>query len=165
MADSMEEIIKNDPHVKKFIPGENRGYEINFGYFGEAAEMVEEVLSVVNDWMASPYIVDDFVNHSERREWRDALEKDNGRKVGQYLEQNVLRKNRFNGLINSAFLIKSAYPGSNKEVIGLMTDIENQGVFVRKEYDALTVQEKIDYVVGIKQRVHNLLSTLEVETI
>ena len=166
LKEDLEAILRQDPHVVEIHPAEEWDMpKIDYPLFKvEEREFIGEVIDRLGIFLNGPYIVDDFGNHSERREWAKQLEsKYDG--FYDYYRSNALKLNSTVQVIQSVMNhLEQYYTGRNSEKFQRATEDVRKAAWIHSsDYDLKSVQEKIEFVKQVKGKVYEVLKSLSVQ--
>src|SRR5437868_1195260 len=97
---NLSALLVSEPHIVKVLLGEQwRAITINSELF-DNPDLVQTSTDLLYSFLRSNYYVDDFSNHSERREWRATLmDKYGVQASADYMRTNSLRFNQWAQLV------------------------------------------------------------------
>jgi len=161
---TIEEILLQDPHIVRIEPGETWDFpEIDYSYFThQDKEYVNDCITTLKDLLPNAYIVDNCLNHRERRDWKWEISKkeEYNDTISEMFRRDSLRINNIRGITSSVMLLTSCYIGPNKEKLELLEDEINNGW---KTYDTNTAEQKVMLVKSLKQKTYAVLQFLAVK--
>lgn len=119
----------------------------------------------LQNFVNSPYIIDDFKDHSKRREWYYQNVDKFDREFKTAFKDNALKFNKFcqtKGILERYF--ENYYVGKEKEkFIDLISKVKEMHIRSSDKYDEKNIGEKRAYIKEFKNRVINLLDFLDVK--
>ena len=155
----------NSNNINQFLDGYPReAPQINLELWPESERnQVKNDINFMISFLEAPLIIDKFIDHTQRRQWRNnlSLEERN------FFENNSLRLNLISGMALSQFLL-SNYIGTKKNeiekiiegILRMISRIEGS-----KVYDSWSLEDKINYVKTLKELIFTLLETLSKQEI
>lgn len=132
--------------------------EIDYSLFEEGdQEALDCAKKNITDFLNGPYILTDFEDHNERRDWCSQLG------IVGYMKINTLRTPFIGSAINSVRLFRRYFIGEDPEFYRLADAVIEQLEPLREEYDKLDNNEKVEFVSGVKVRIFPVLEYLRAE--
>lgn len=162
MPDSIETILKKDPHIVEIVPGEVVEFtRIDSSGFNDDKEDAQYLVeNCLEKFVASPCIVDNFENHSQRREWIPQMCQTYGKEVYQFYNSNCLRVNVFRSVASTAMLFYVIYEGKEKDTFRKLAKNVMDSCNSGGNYDKFTIAEKLAFVKNIKKQIIPLIDFL-----
>ncbi|MBW2965039.1 hypothetical protein KY363_06285 [Candidatus Woesearchaeota archaeon] len=163
--EELEQILVNDPHVTSYIPAEQIDFPpVNYANFHERdCGMVRDLVEQLQLDISGAYILIDFPDHAQRREWIDSMTEQHGGAFLSLVERNLLRINVLGRLAGRQILepLMHSYEGRRwAELSSLSRQISAAYDVVsgfEMPYDRLTADEKIDFARSLKQTYLRIL--------
>ena len=160
---SLETLMRLHPDIKV-----KHSEEFNFSknppvdfFESDRKHIAETAFSNLYNYLALPYVIDSFEDHSQRRIFKNGLEP----VMLESYSMNALRTGKVNAVDFSLQILSKLY--NHKEVSEFLERIENIKDYIRanfdKEYDSLHPNSKIDKAFNLKERIVALLYYLEVK--
>lgn len=171
---TLDTIVDSDAHIALRIPSEEYPTPaIDLARYGTNATSAAESIASIMNVLRMPYIVDDFTDHAERREWQTQLEEHHPGIYERVLNMNALSGGNWTGVFFPLRLLgkyeeRTATP--NKEYLSAVEELmkslsEFRAAPTRGDgpvtlYDKRTVDEKIAFIQDLKRRTYETLSHL-----
>jgi len=158
------EILLADSHVIEILYDSWEPVDIDYKrLFGNRSETASKFITKINEWLDSPYIVDDFgTDHlGARKDWRLAYAESNP-EVYHFLNTNVLRRNAISKAMFLELLPKSYFGQNKDELVELISRFKARILSLPNgKYDAWPNVDKKLYVRSLKEDAYKILKFLE----
>lgn len=160
---SLETLTILHPEIRVKHSEEFSFSDADYSEFFDAdkSSSVETSFSNIKRYLGLPYIIDSFLDHNQRRAFREILD-------SQILEtygNNALRVGRVNTVELSLQILSRLYV--DKSDSGFFDKVQEIRNYIannfRLDYDSLTSDLKIGRAFRLKERVASLLNYLEVK--
>lgn len=162
MVKPIEEILKQDPHIKAIHPAEEWDIpEIDYSLFKkENREIQREAIKRLKDYLNGPYIVDDFADHGQRRDWKGQL-KETYTGFYDYYKNNAIKINSVHAVRSAMNILRDDYKDENPQEFQMLTEKVINMTFINfEQYDSKSNQEKIEFAKQVKAEVYKVLKFL-----
>ena len=158
----IELLLEQETHIIKLEPAERWVFpEINYSQFlPNYLHLARNGIADLQQLLASPYVFDDFQNHSERRDWRLQMSAKYGVEAYEFLKSNSLRHNLLSAIISHVHVLKRVYCGPEQTRFNQVTDDATRGVQTLRHYDDLSPEEKVTFAKELKKKAYEVLRCL-----
>jgi hypothetical protein len=149
----IEKILLEDPHILEIRRDvEIKLPEFDYGLFEGDDDLLRRSVSVLEQAINSPYIIDDFGpgEHGPRRRWRSAL-MDKYSWFQGYYQWNAFKHGFRQAFLSTCEVMEKNYLGSERdELYGLCLKVKEQSRIPDKKFEELTDVGRIDYIHRMK---------------
>ena len=157
----IEKLLIENPHVIAIHHYSHQAFpDIDTSQW-RSWKKAEREIGHIQDYIDSPCIEDDFeTDHSSRRVWRDEVGKD--RRIREFLKNDPLRANNYDGVSYLIGELRRGYKGTNKAEFDNLKDMMFQDF--PDGYDRLSFKEKLNLVNRTKERAYRILQFLAAQS-
>ena len=155
------EILGDDLRIRIHSAEEYDLTEPEPSYFSDQGkERCMRFLKELQDFLSYPCYEDDFQSDHERYGWISGMYEKHGDIINGYYYKNALRWGIVSSVPAYASFLVCDYVGPDKELFEKVVHSLSGMAITKKEYDSSSPQEKVAYVMQVKQGLYELLRTL-----
>ena len=163
MAKNIEQVLEAEEHIVRIEPAEQWDFpDVDYSKFGDVPQKrLEPLIKSLEKNLSAPYIIDDFQDHKERREWKDYIRQKHGGSAAACLEHNSLRRNIVWQMMSVIAVLNEKYSGKDSREFKAFTRRTIRGYYGNiRFYDRKTPEQKIELIKSLKKDIYAVLQKL-----